>query len=148
MGSFTGFSEARHGFLYDKVLFTIIDNPDGPDTTAYGINNRGHIVGRYTYQGIGYGYLYDKRGFASFGVPGAMGSGTVAWGINDRTLIVGTFWNNGGHLLLYYRGLLTTIDVQGALNTFGRDINTSNHIVGFYSDIDSNVHHGFMAKAW
>lgn len=148
VGTFTGSSGARHGFLYDKGLFTIIDSPDGPDATAYGINNRGHIVGRYTYEEIGHGYLYNKREFKSFGVPGAAGSGTIAWGINDRNLIVGTYWNNGGHLFLYYRGLLTSFDVQGALNTFGRDINNTNQIVGFYSDVDTNMHHGFMAKAW
>lgn len=149
VGVFNGSSGASHGFLYDNGLFTIIDTPDGPDTKTYGINNRGHIVGRYTYEDIGYGFLFNRKEFSGFGVPGAGGSGTVAWGINDCNVIVGTYWNNdGGHLFLYYRGLLTSFDVQGALNTFGRDINNSNHIVGFFSDVDTNIHHGFMAKAW
>src|SRR5205823_2698626 len=71
-----------HGFLRDaQANYTAIDYPESVDTKAYGINNRGYIVGSYVDQdGKGHGFISRKgnlfsadlkEGLASLGSRGA-----------------------------------------------------------------------------
>jgi hypothetical protein len=63
----------------------------GTETDAFGIDNRGRIVGVYdTADGRTHGYLREVDGrFRTIDVPGAYA--TVATRINDRGHVVGTF---------------------------------------------------------
>jgi probable HAF family extracellular repeat protein len=106
-GQIVGFyPDARgtfHGFLYDKGRFTTIDPPDASDagrtgggcdgigfaaTAAFGINNRGQVVGQYVDDdGLLHGYLWERRrGFRTIDPP--RGAGTVAVDANDRGQIL------------------------------------------------------------
>jgi uncharacterized membrane protein len=92
-----------HGFLYDRGRFTTIDHPDASDagrsgggcdgkgfaaSAAFGINNRGQVVGQYVDDdGVLHGYVWErKRGFRTIDPP--RGGETVAVDINDRGQIL------------------------------------------------------------
>jgi probable HAF family extracellular repeat protein len=103
-----------HGFLYHKGRFTTIDHPDASNSArsgacdgmgfaasaAFGIDNRGRVVGQYVDRdGVLHGYLWErKRGFRTIDPP--RGAGTVAADINDRGQILlpapGTFSKGDG----------------------------------------------------
>ncbi len=82
-----------HGFLLGDGSFTKIDVPNSTRTVAFGINERGAIVGIYDRAGRGHGFLLWKGVFTDIDFPGARG--TRAKGINDRGWIVGDYWPQG-----------------------------------------------------
>ena len=71
--------------------FTTIDIPGATVIQAFGINNRGQIVGRYIPVGGRFlrSYVLDHGTFTTIDAPGAGSAGTVLSGINDRGDIVG-----------------------------------------------------------
>ena len=94
------------------------------ETDAFGINDRGQIVGVYTVGTIQqqHGFLWDGSGFTTIDVPGAIW--TQAEGINNRGQVVG-FYNvenasTGTDQTLGYLwdgSGFTTISVPGAYVT-------------------------------
>jgi probable HAF family extracellular repeat protein len=158
---------AVHAFLLNKRfgslregVFTTIDHPDaasapGLGTAAFGINDRGRIVGTYIDAGgrahgflrdKGHGALREKGAFTAIDHPdGALA--TVASGINNRGQIVGGYQDSEGtaHGFLLDEGNFTTIDHPDAAS--GRDlgtvlwgINNRGQIVGQYIDTDLRCH--------
>jgi hypothetical protein len=82
---FSGRAEA--GPLYS---IQTIDYPGAASTEARGINNHGHVVGRYFASDGGiHGSFYDGVAFQEIAFPGAYH--TDAIGINDQGQIVGTY---------------------------------------------------------
>lgn len=148
VGSYGGFNEGTHGYLYSEGIFTTIDVPGAIDyTVATGINNSGNIVGTYSPAGSGglhRGFLYAGGNFTLIDVPGAVG-GTDVNGINDFGEIVGTYYDaTGYHGFLYAGGSFTTIDVPGWYIGGAYGISNSGSIVGYYVDANQ-VRHGFIA---
>jgi len=85
---------AYHGFLRGDGSFTKIDAPNSTATVAFGINERGAIVGIYDRAGErSHGFLFWKGVFTDIDFPGARG--TRAKDINDRGWIVGDYWPQG-----------------------------------------------------
>jgi uncharacterized membrane protein len=161
-----------HGFLLDRGRgarrdrggFTTIDHPDassepGIGTLAFGIDNRGRIVGGYIdAEGRGHGFVRGKgRGarrdegvFTTIDFPGA-GGATVAQAINNRGQIVGYY--NPFQATASKRGFLlddgeftaiehpdVTFEINGGgTSLFG--LNDRGQIVGQYSDSSC---HGFL----
>jgi hypothetical protein len=93
----------RRGGSYHKGRFTRIDPPGASDSgrsgggcdgkgfaasAAFGIDNRGRVVGQYLDAGgVLHGYLWErKRGFKA--IDAKRGAGTVAADINDRGQIL------------------------------------------------------------
>ena len=74
---------------------TTIDVPGAAATDAFGINERGQIVGFYSEPSPGpsHGFLLDSGTFTTIDVPGA--DSTIAFGINDRDQIVGIYTAGG-----------------------------------------------------
>jgi uncharacterized membrane protein len=78
---------AVHGFMWEDGRFRTFDVPGSTYTQAYGINNRGQIVGGYRdTSGRQHGFLLDRHRYRTLDVPG--GGGNAAVGINDRGVVV------------------------------------------------------------
>jgi uncharacterized membrane protein len=127
--------------------FTTLDPPGSTDSTAYGINGSGQIVGTYGGAGVGGIFLRDVDGSYSTldDVPDSIGFGTQPDKINASGHIVGAYLG----LDMYYGprfygflrdvdGSYTTLDVPGSHDTFALGINGSGQIVGGYNG------HGFL----
>src|SRR5437867_3862791 len=94
--------------------FSTIDFPGASFTVAFGINNRGEIVGKYIFaDSTAHAFLLDKTIFTTIDFPGAF---TQASGINDRGQIVGGYFfaDGTGHGFLLDKGNFRTIDFPGA----------------------------------
>lgn len=134
VGRYSDAQTAEHGFLFRDGQFTTIDFP-GALTHALGINNAGHVVGRYSDDSGNHGFLHIGGNFTTIDPPGSVF--TEANGINDAGEIVGAYFDSGGSrhgFLLSANGEFVTIDVDfpGAffITVFG--INNSGLIVGAY----------------
>jgi probable HAF family extracellular repeat protein len=137
----------NNAFLYNKGVFTVIDQPAGEDRgpIVNGINNRGDMVGDLD-AGPFVPFLRTANGqITIIDVPGATVL-THGFGINDRGQIVGSFQPLSGRTesgFLDDHGRFTTIDVPGATGTTARGINDRGEIVGSYIGLD-NRRHGFL----
>jgi uncharacterized membrane protein len=146
----------QHGFLYSQGIYTQIDYPSGlpgTTTTAFGINNKGQIVGGYCIppqsacpasevNPAEHGFLYDHGVFTQLDYPGAQLTEAVA--INDAGTIAGTYVaKNFLHSYLYQNGVYTNIDVPGQNYTFVSGINNHGVAAGSYQAKNSYVH-GFF----
>jgi uncharacterized membrane protein len=72
-----------------SYTFTTLDVPGATVTLAYGINDRGQIVGEFSDDGENPGFLTDGATYTTLDAPGAQA--TLAYGINNRGQIVGWF---------------------------------------------------------
>ena len=71
----------------------------GSFTQAFGINDRGDIVGGYL--GAGFkGFVLSGGIFTTIDVPGS--AETNAWGINDRGQVVGWYFAPTGHGFVWF----------------------------------------------
>jgi uncharacterized membrane protein len=144
-GDMVGFFESggiQGSVLLSKGTFTALVNPDSADIpAAFGINNRGDIVGILG----GDGFLLSKGQWTLFRVPGSVG--TEARGINDRGDIVG-FWTDAEgniHGYLLSKGQFTEIQVPGTTITEVFGVNNRRDVVGDYQD-EGGFLHGFKTK--
>jgi hypothetical protein len=139
--------------LYDVHAGTWHPLPDIPGTffnTGNGINNDGIVTGSAfdaTFN-AGLGWVWNRRAYSFFSVPGATGAGTYSSGINDRGQIVGDFEVSDGsrHGFLKEGTALTIIDVPGVRDTVLLSINARGDIVGFYGDRSKGVRHGLILR--
>jgi probable HAF family extracellular repeat protein len=148
----------QHAFIYDHGKITAFDYPRvgafTPTTTAYGINNKGQIVGGFCDQpsacpnGGGYpptdhGFLDDHGTFTELDYPGTHRS-TEANAINDAGQIVGVYDinNTGPHSFLYFNGQYQNIDYPNGAATTASAINNNGVVAGTYTD-QFGINHGF-----
>ena len=142
------------GFQLSNGTYTYIDVPGATNTSIFGINNLGDIVGDYVdASGVQHGFVMSNGIVTPIDFPGS--TNTNAQGINDSGEIVGsTVVSNVRHGYLYSNGTFTQIDYPGASTAgsgaplSGTDvhgINASGEIVGSYTDT-AGVIHGFTAK--
>ena len=146
-----------HGFLLSDGEFTRIDVPDAKGTNAWKVNARGDIVGGYTdADGKRRVFLLGghKRDVITVDVPGVVENANENGGINSQRDIVGGYCDTApctgasrdAHGFLLSGGLLTTIDVPGAILTEAFGINERGDIVGVYEDAAGL--HGFLRSRW
>lgn len=134
---------------------TLTDLPAVNGTTtaeaAFGINDKGAIVGQYSDSNTGTspGFVYAKGSFTTLN-PVANDSQVFAQGINDNGLVVG-FYNTDGvhdHGFLFNTAtnaytLLNDPNVANLLFTQFLGINDQNEAVGYYQTTDGSQH-GFL----
>ncbi len=145
-GEITGyfFDDAgiNHGFaLSNKGVLKQLDVPGAGDTAAWGINNRGSVVGSFDdYDPLGnfiaeHGFIWDGSNFSVVDFPGA--ADTRAYGINDRGEMVGD-WDDGFIVHGFVRtsmGQFVNFDAHPGLPSFTdlRGVNATGETVGLYS---------------
>lgn len=136
-----------HGFIYEKGNFSNLQYPGSRDTTPFGINSKGDIVGNWDsdQSSTGHGFVFSSGHITSFDVPNAIPNGTAANGLNDSGQIVGTYVGRDGNFHGFVRdgSTFTTIDCPGAVATIAWGINTNGQIAG-NCDI-ATQHRGFVA---
>lgn len=130
----------NHGFLLDLntgVMLKQIDFPTAIGTGAFGINNRGDIVGEYTdstpFRRV-HGFLLKGGGFQTIDPPHSVFS--QAFDINDSGQIVGIFEDPLGNSFgfLFDGVTYTTIHFPGSQFTFAQGINNKGQIVGEFDN--------------
>jgi probable HAF family extracellular repeat protein len=120
--------------------FTSIDFPGATSTTAWGVNDRGDVVGLYSLADkTNHGFLYRGGVLTSIDFPGA--TSTETYGINLAGDIVGDYTMNGKiHGFVLSQGRFTTTDFPGATTTELAAINPSHQILAFYILPDGSTH--------
>jgi probable HAF family extracellular repeat protein len=152
VGLFTlNIDDSEHGFLLSAGTKLRLDFPGALVTDAWGINNRGSIVGSFVdSSGVLHGWLRTRGTYTQIDIPGALD--TVSFGVNDRGQIVGA-WDitpsilAGIHGFLLAQGKVTTYDVPsfvGVGNQFDR-INDVGDIIGIFQD-NNGALHGFVLQ--
>jgi len=157
VGGYKGIGGTDHGFLVDGDVFETVDFPDASGlgfypTIAYGINEQGYIVGKYTDSLGTHGFLKDSSGFTTIDVADSAGDAyptTIAYGINRQGQIVGSFTDSSGksHGFLEDNGIFIEINASDTLgetaaDTFAYGINPQSQIVGAY--MNNTGSHGFL----
>ena len=127
---------------FDIVAYPGVDAMQVPR----GINDKGHIVGRYVDQSsLQQGFLLQKTTFKPIAVPGT-GVTTAPWAINKSGVVVGRYTADQGtsyHGFILKNNTYTTVDYPGAVFTGLTGISASGVMVGEYF-VQPNVYHGFL----
>jgi len=151
-GDAVGFYELNgleQGFLYQSGTYTNI-GPSGAVSAAYGINDKGLIVGGYIdpNTGIAKGFLYNGTTYTDL-VPSTSCASTsvlsgAAWGINNKNWITVFCVNSSGDYDAYLTKnegkTFTKIDVPGATQSVAHTINDAGDIVYTIFDSSGNRH--------
>ena len=162
----------QHGFLMDRGQYSTINFPGAAGTiagtNAWGINDRGEIVGGYQgTNGKSHLYLSRQNQFATIDFPNGVDPNAVdtaplglKGGINSGGDIVSYYCNlepcsanntlqldnDSEHgFLLSHGGAFRRIDVPGSHGTLTFGINDRGDIVGSYHDANRKEH-GFLLK--
>jgi probable HAF family extracellular repeat protein len=134
-----------YGFTLRDGIYNFISYPRANQvgTLAFGINDRGQVVGFA--QRVG-GYVYSNGTFTF--LPPAPGpfpaSGLGPRSINNAGEIVGSYFGGDRvHGFIDVNGVVTTLDVPGSIQTQVTGINNAGQIVGAYVDGGG---HGFLCS--
>ncbi len=129
------FLGSSHGFMDNNGVFTQLDFPGADETTAFGINNAGMIVGTYE-QGLSivHAFIYENGAYTDINFPGANWS--EAWGVNDLGVVVGRFQDANFNVdgFMYYKGQFAQINVEPGHSTAVAGVNDHNDLVGTWTD--------------
>jgi probable HAF family extracellular repeat protein len=154
VGTYRTAGPVRHGFVWKNGVYTTFNVPNNHPmlgTVAFGINDRGQIVGDYVdtvapNAGKRRGFLLDNGVYTTFDFPGALL--TVAEGINNAGTIVGAYVDaaQSQHGFVLSNGVYTKIDVGvlNSINTAVNSINAIGEIAGSYDDAGGT--HGFVGR--
>jgi hypothetical protein len=139
----TGLDEA---FVYASGKFTAVKFPKSTGTQAYGINDKGDVVGLYfDSSGVQHGFVKKGTKYTSIDVTGD--TSTEAWGINNKGQIaVFAIRSAGGYEGFVYNGKTfkkISDPNEGASGTIVRDVNNKGDIAGAYFD-SSGFEVGFL----
>jgi uncharacterized membrane protein len=123
-----------HGYILDGTNLTTLDDPNGTNTAALGIepNSASVVVGYYKNSSTQQyrGFLYESGTFKDIlGPKGAISSNADA--INDQGWIVGYYEDSNGiyHGFLLQGKKYTTLDVPTATDSYAFGINNKGNIV-------------------
>lgn len=147
VGNFPG--ETSRGFFYDGATMTAIDTFGGEQGDAYGLNNKGTVVGTNSLAPLPDRPRGDPRGFAyrdgvvrELAAPGVVTFS--AEDINDAGMIVGAaeFADAGVQPYLYTGGSFASLGAPGAA---ARGLNNHGAVVGILGGrFESELSHAFF----
>lgn len=132
-----------------SYVFKSIDFPDAASTQAFGINERGDVVGAYTdTSGNSHGFRLGDGNFHSIDFPGAVS--TAARGINDAGEVVGVFTTsddpNGGHGFVLRNGKFKQVDYPGSAHSGILGVNEAGDFTGSYDLGDITTGIGYFTR--
>jgi probable HAF family extracellular repeat protein len=134
------------GFLLSGTSYSLLA-PFGIGSQAFGINDSGDIVGRFTLPPMmTHGFLYSGGRYTQIDAP-PPGAQSGANGINNAGQIVGDFLSGVGAAyqgFVLSSGSYTTFSVPGAGVTTPYKINDAGQIVGVYAKELGSGYHGFV----
>jgi probable HAF family extracellular repeat protein len=136
----------EHAFLYSNGHMTDLGTLGGDTSTAYGISNRGVIVG-YAYNQAGnfLGFFWRSGRMTALGTLGGTWSSAAA--INNVNQITGQAYtrnNFAAHAFRLSNGIMTDLGTLGGTYSWGLGINNSGTVVG-RSDAQDNSQHAFIS---
>jgi uncharacterized membrane protein len=159
VGRFIAADGSGHGYLLRGGEFTQIDFSDTTSTFPTGIDNAGNIIGGYCFlpcnvgdiNGRGsHGFFLDhcENRFVTYDVPDSTSS--ALFHLDGFGRFVGFYKdaNDVPHGFVLINGAFSSVDVPGAVGTWGFGINSSGEVVGSWCDANpctlSQVHnHAF-----
>jgi uncharacterized membrane protein len=134
----------HHGFLFSGGAFTQIDFSDTTGTFPAGIDSEGNIVGAYCDLPCSplnlpardlHGFFLSDGHFEAFDVPGSTSTALVHTSRVGGSVGLYKDTNDVPHgFVLSNCGRVSTIDVPGAVGTWGLGINASGDVVGSWCD--------------
>lgn len=145
----------ERGYMYDVATgkITTIHFPmKGAATTAYGINDRGTIVGGYcpgavvcpqgAFNPAADGFIETNGVFTTLNYPGAQATSAIA--VNNAGTVAGYYLinNTGPHAFLYQNGAFTNIDYPGSNFTLALGVNNLGVVAGYFTS-STGALHGF-----
>jgi|GEM_PF-1038915 len=136
------------GYVFSEGAFNVLDHSRSKFTNfteAFGINNRGEVVGAFLDPDTTRGFKLLQGAFTDFDVPGQ--GDTLPFGLNDRGDMVGIASDSDfiQHGFVLAGGDFRTVEFPGGDSTTPEGINASGRIVGVYTDAQG-VFHSFLAE--
>jgi hypothetical protein len=127
--------ERYHGVIWEDGVYTVYDAPGAYSTQLVDITNDGTVLGQgYTEDGGFFNFVDDGRDITRIeydvGVP------TYAYGMNERGQVVGNYEDLEEETyknFLYADGVFSTIDIEGASDSWAWGINDHGVIAGTYN---------------
>jgi probable HAF family extracellular repeat protein len=137
----------QEAVLFADGVFTILRPPGASSAEAYGINNRGEVVGFSLFCDLinnqcqnsrTRAFVYSKSGYTILGTLG--GRDSLAFAINDFGQVTGysDTAQSQRHAFIYKDGTFTDIGASSGAETMPASINASGQVVGFASSNTSN----------
>lgn len=146
-----GAGEVGYSYNYKTGKVQTIRFPmKGAATTAYGINDKGTIVGGYcpnavvcpqgAFSPASDGFIEANGRFTTLDYPTAQGTSAIA--VNNTGTVVGYYLinNTGPHAFLYQNGIFTNIDWPGSNYTEATAINNLGVVAGFFTTTTGALH--------
>ena len=112
----------------------------GISGTANDINDRGHVVGTLSPQGLGVAYLWDAtNGATLLGTLG--GSYSVAYGVNAADEVVGTseLADGSSHAFVWSNGTMTDLGALGGSYSDASAITDAGEVTGSYQGPSNEI---------
>jgi uncharacterized membrane protein len=135
VGTYYDSSGGYHGYILKGKNWTPLNDPNGTNTSAQGINYNGAIlVAGYYLNSVGadVGFLYSAKTGTFTDIKGPTGAvAAQALGVNDKGEIVGAYWDSAGNEdgFLLRGKTYTILHIPGYAATSAIGINNKGDIV-------------------
>jgi len=132
-------------FMVKSGVFHQITIPGflSTNTSAFGVNANGDVVGRFVSNGTAFGYLLRNGKLTILSFPGAT-AGTTPTSINDQGVVVGNYFLSpfdGGHAFMWKDGVFSNVTPFGSTFSLASKISNTGVVVGSY--VADGLRHGY-----
>jgi uncharacterized membrane protein len=140
--------EGTLAFMVKSGAFHQIKIPGflSTNTSAFGVNDNGDVVGRFVSNGAAFGYLLRNGKLTILSFPGAQ-AGTTPTSINDEGVVVGNYFLSpfdGGHAFMWKDGVFSNVTPFGSTFSLASKISNTGVVVGSY--VSDGLRHGYAFK--
>src|SRR5262249_21260768 len=136
-----GYTRSAQGKLSQPIVYMM----DGKavETGVSGINSSGQVCGGFTNRAFAHGFFFKQGVFTVYDVPGS--DRTYIYGENDGGDFVGKYYigADNGTAFANLAGVVTTISVEGDVDTWARAINNAGEVCGDYNHTGIGDGQGF-----